>query len=480
MRRTPFLPSVLAATLILSSTVAAIDLPDLGDESMAVISPADERRMGERFIRQARQALPFLTDPELNNYIQKLGDSLVAHSDGKGQRFHFYIVDDPAINAFAVPGGFIVVHSGLIVAAQNEAELASVMAHEIAHVTQRHIPRMIAEAQRTSLPTMAAVLAALLLAGSGAGGGDAALAATIAGSAQHGINFTRQFEQEADRIGINTLAASDYDPRAMAAFFTRMQNLTRIYDGNLPEYLRTHPVTSNRIAEASTRALQFPYRAKPDSIDFYLARAKIQALTAENANEAALGFKAKLKEDRYTSRLAAQYGYAVALLRSRQLSDAKLETEKLIKQEPSRIAFQLLAADIATAAGHPDVAAKMLAAVHRQHPNYLPLLQAYSVALIQAGQQREATKLLQSAVRKYPDNPIFFKLLAQAAEETGDQFESHRAIAQFYYLNGVPKLALEQLRIARRYTGESKYLQQSIDARIKEIENEMALFQPAG
>jgi len=456
-----------------------VELPDLGDESMTVVSPADERRMGERFIRQARRVLPFLADPELNYYVQQLGDALVAHSDGKGQRFHFYIVDNPAINAFAVPGGFIVVHTGLIAAAENEAELASVLAHEIAHITQRHIPRMIAEQQRTTLPTMAAVLATLLLAGGGVHGADAALAATLAGSAQHGINFTRQFEQEADRIGINTLAASGQDPRAMSAFFTRMQNLTRIYDGNLPEYLRTHPVTSNRIAEASTRALQFPYKPKPDTIDFYLARAKVQALTAEDAREAADGFKTMLAEARYASQLAAQYGYAVSLLRSRQLLEAKAATEKLIKQDPARPAFRLLAADIATAAGNPGDAATILAAAYHKQPRYIPLLQAYASALIQSGRNAEAAKLLKTAVRKHPDDPQLFRFLAQASEATNDKLESHRAMAQFYYLNGVPKLAIEQLRIARRYAGSSKYLQQSIDARIKEIQEEIALFEPA-
>jgi len=456
-----------------------IELPDLGDESMAVISPADEKRMGETVIRQARQAMPFLNDPELNYYIQHLGDSLVAHSDGKGQRFHFYIVDSPAINAFAVPGGFVVVFTGLIVAAETEAELASVMAHEIAHVTQRHIPRMIAEAQRTTVPTMAAVLGAILLAGTGGAAGGAALSATMAGSAQHAINFTRQFEQEADRIGINTLAASDYDPRAMASFFTRMQNLTRVYDGNVPEYLRTHPVTTNRIAEASTRALQFPYKPRPDTVEFYLARAKIQALTADNAREAAIGFKVQLAEGRSASGLAARYGYALSLLRSRQLDAAKAQAEILIKTDPRRPGFQILAADIATAAGNPGQAAIILATAFQQQPRNPPLLQAYATALLLSGRNAEASKLLKTAVRQHPDDPLLYKMLAQAAEASSEPLESHRAIAQFYYLNGAPKLAIEQLQIARRYTRGNKYHEQSIDARIKEIKDEIALFESA-
>ena len=468
---------VVVAATVFSTTTRAVELPDLGDESMTVMSPADERRMGERVIRQARQALPFLADPELNYYIQRLGDSLVTHSDGSGQRFHFYVVQDPAINAFAVPGGFVVVFTGLILAAENEAELASVLAHEIAHVTQRHIPRMIAEAQRSSMATMAGILAAILLAGAGAPGADAAFAGTIAGSAQHSINFTRQFEQEADRVGINTLAASDYDPRAMAAFFTRMQNLTRAYDGNLPEYLRTHPVTSNRIAEASTRALQFPYKPRADTVDFYLVRAKVQALTADNASEAAMGFKARLEEGRTASRLAARYCYALSLLRSRQLGEAKAQSELLIKADPRRSGFVILAADIATAAGQPGEGARILGAAFRQQPRDPALQQAYATALLQSGQNKAAVTLLKSAVREQPDDPLLFKMLAQAAEASGDKLESHRAVARFYYLNGVPKLAIEQLQIARRYTGGSKYLEQSIDARIKEIREEIALFE---
>src|SRR3989344_3405476 len=233
---------VAGALLLTSNGTPAdnINLPDLGDQSASVITPLQERKLGEDIMRQARRRLTFLDDAELNYYLQALGQRLVAGSDSPQQEFRFYIVKDPSINAFAVPGGFISVHTGLLLATQSEAEFASVMAHEIAHITQRHIPRMIADAQRTTLPAMASVLAAVLLGAGGSPGGDAAIALTTAAVAQRELNFSRSFEEEADRLGLNTLARAHFDPRAMPAFFEQLQNFNRHNESSLPEFLRTH------------------------------------------------------------------------------------------------------------------------------------------------------------------------------------------------------------------------------------------------
>ncbi|HLF22379.1 MAG TPA: M48 family metalloprotease, partial [Burkholderiales bacterium] len=222
------LPSLLSTLLALPGPAIganAITLPDLGDASRTVISPAQERRLGEDFMRRARQSLAFSDDLEISDYLQTLGQRLVAHSDSPGTSFRFFAVNDPTINAFAVPGGFIGVHTALILAAESEAELASVLAHEISHITQRHIPRLLAEDQNATLPAMAAILAAILLAGHG---GEAAVALTGATLAQRGIGFTRAFEEEADRIGVRVLAQSGFDPRAMPAFFERMQQINSV------------------------------------------------------------------------------------------------------------------------------------------------------------------------------------------------------------------------------------------------------------
>ncbi|MDH5650141.1 MAG: M48 family metalloprotease, partial [Gammaproteobacteria bacterium] len=265
------LPWLLTAALLSPGSTLAdtSNLPDLGDESGALISPLEERRLGEDFMRQARHQLQFIDDPELVDYLQSLGNKLVAQSENTQQPFRFFLVNNPSINAFAVPGGFITVHTGLVLAAETESELSAVLAHEIAHITQRHIPRMFAAQKRTAAPAMAALLAAILMLEAGhTEGGEAAIALSTASMVQSQINFTRAHEEEADRVGTQIMADAGHDPRAMAAMFKRMQSWGRLYETNLPEFLRTHPLTGRRIAESENRANQYPTIASKPRPDY--------------------------------------------------------------------------------------------------------------------------------------------------------------------------------------------------------------------
>jgi len=390
-------------------------LPDLGDESLAVISPAQERKLGEDLMRQSRRALAFVDDPELNGYIQSLGQRLVSHADTAQQDFRFFIINNSAINAFAVPGGFIGVHTGLILATQSEAELASVLAHETAHITQRHIPRLITESQRTSLPAMAAILAGILLASSGHQGGEAAIALTGAAVAQKEINYTRSFEEEADRIGMQILARSGFDPRAMPAFFERMQNLNRINETNLPEFLRTHPVTTNRIADSRNRAEQLPYRQTPDSNEFEHVRAKIRALAPGNPQEIARGFKEDIAQGKFRNPDAERYGYVVALLRGSQLTTARTEIQKLLGRFPNKPSYKILQAEIEMAAQNYKQALALYADAYAKSPSNAVLLRYYANALLQTNHHRQAKELLKIALQQQPDDPTLYKMLAEAA-----------------------------------------------------------------
>lgn len=459
-----------------SAPLGSLNLPDLGDGSASTISPAQERRLGEDFMRRARQHLSFVDDPEITEYIQSLGLRLVAHSPGADRSFRFFVVNDPTINAFAVPGGFIGVHTGLVLATQSEAELASVLAHEIAHVTQRHIPRLIAESQRTSIPAMAAILASILLASAGHQGAEAGIALTTAAVAQKEINFTRAFEEEADRIGMLILASAGFDPRAMPAFFERMQNLNRHNETNLPEFLRTHPVTTSRIADSRNRAERFPYRQIPDSEDFHHVRAKLRALVPGDAGEIARGFGENLKQGKYRNAEAERYGYAIALLRSRQVDAAHAETRKLLEERPDHLGYRLLLAQVESEAGRSKEALAIYAAAYKEAPDNLAVLRRYSEALLAGRQPGAALELLRTAVRTRPDDPALYKLLAKAAGEADAPFEAHQAMAEHYYLYGNLHAALDQLQIAARHAGSNFYRQSVVEARIQAIKEEIALF----
>jgi predicted Zn-dependent protease len=455
-----------------------INLPDLGDESAAVISPSQERKLGEDFMRRARSTLAFVDDPELNGYIQSLGQKLVSHSDTPQKEFKFFLVSDQSINAFAVPGGFVGVHTGLILATQSEGELASVLAHETVHVTQRHIPRLIAESQRTTLPAMAAILASILLAGSGHGqGAEAGIALTTAAVAQKGINYTRSFEEEADRIGMQVLTRAGFDPRAMPAFFERMQVLNRHNESSLPEFLRTHPVTINRIADARNRAERYPSPPTPDSGEFHHVRAKLRALAPGDPKEIIRGFRDNLAQGKYRDADAERYGYTLALLRDRQYTQARGEINRLVERHPQRPVYRVAQAEIEMAAGNRQEALAIYAAAHKRTPANAILQRRYAEALLKAGKPQAARNLLKTALRQQTDDPALYKLMAQAAGAAGKPLEAHQALAEHYYLNGNPKAAIEQLRIAARYAGDNFYVQSSLEARTNAIKEELAIFQ---
>jgi predicted Zn-dependent protease len=470
-KRPPRLGILLLIGLLISpsgwATSIGGNLPDLGDESAAVLSPQDERHIGEDFMRQARVQLDLLDDPELNEYLQDLGQRLTAGVDGL-PAFHFFLVNNSSINAFAVPGGFIGVHTGLLLAARNEAELAAVLAHETAHITQRHIPRMIAESQRMNGPALAAMLASILIAASGQPGGAAAVMMTQAGLAQHELNFTREFEQEADRIGMTILNNAGYDARAMPSFFEQMELLTRLYDNNLPEFLRSHPVTGRRIAESRNHADNFPVRTNPDTNAFANMQARLQVL-GNKPDEALKLFQAKLTNRDSTRAMADQYGLALALLMNKRYEEARRESALLLKARADYVPYHILRAEIELAANNKPAGLKAYAEADRKFPTSLALTQRYASALLKNGQPAQARQLLDKAVRARPKEPVLYKLLASAAGESGNRMEAHRAYGEYYFLTGQPRAAIEQFELATRFAGNNFYYISSFDARIKDI-----------
>ncbi|MDH3872013.1 MAG: M48 family metalloprotease, partial [Gammaproteobacteria bacterium] len=262
-----------------------MDLPSIGDSSGSVISPEQEQQLGAAFMRQLRSSGIILEDLEITNYIESLGQRLTVNSEDPARRFTFFVVNEPSINAFAGPGGYIGIHTGLILASESESELAGVLAHEIAHVTQRHLARAYEASERLSLPTMAAMLAAILVASQHSEAGQAAMAAVSAGGMQYQIDFTRANEKEADRVGIQTLALAGLDPFGMPRFFERLQKNSRLYGSRPPEFLSTHPVTTDRIAEATSRAERHTASKQGDSLDFQLVRAKLRVNNYDNPKQ---------------------------------------------------------------------------------------------------------------------------------------------------------------------------------------------------
>jgi len=456
------------------STIAAgSDLPEFGDPSGAYLSPAKEKRLGQSFMRSIRATNKLEDDPLLNDYIESLGDKLVTRNKSVGGAFDFFLVRDPTINAFAGPGGHIGVNTGLILETETESELAAVLAHETAHVSQRHIARMIEAAGNLSIPTAGVLLAAILL--GAAGGGDAAMAAAVGGQAallQQQINFTRSNEQEADRIGMQILADAAFDPRAMPVFFQRLGRADRTSGITLPEFLRTHPVTTSRVADSLSRAESYPYRQPKEDIRYHLTRAALRAGQFPSPSAAVAHFESTLKDGRYRHRDAEQYGYALALTRGGRLSDARREIDTLLGRSPGQMEYIVASARLHKENGQMQEAVATLKRGRSLHGSSKPLAQITAEMSLEAGDARGAYEILRQLTRDGQEDPAIRALQARAAAGIGREGESHEHLAEHYYAMGDVEAALRQLEIASRSKDLDFYARSRIEARLQEVRSE--------
>ncbi len=450
------------------------ELPDIGDSAGAVISPEQERQLGASTMRQLRRMAPIVTDEEVEDYIQKLGMELGKHSNYYGD-FHFFVIESPVINAFAVPGGYIGMHTGLILNSKSEAEVASVLAHEISHLTQRHGARMIEAASNMSIPSMAAFLGAILVAAVAPQAGMGALAAVGAAQQQYQINFTRANEKEADRIGIELLHESGFRTLSMADFFGRLERANRYSDPKMiPEYLRTHPVTVNRIAEARERAERMHDDVvREDSYEYQLVWHKLNVMAAEDPNQARNYYETILREGSFQNESAARYGYALALIEARDLDRARIEIGKLLAEQPRLPPFRMLQAKLEQEDGNTATALKLLKQLHADEPASRAACYTYVALLNQTRQAAESKRVLRDFGVADEREPRFYKLLAEAEEHLGDQANSHYNLAEYYRSMGELELAFEQLRLAQVVPDLSHYQRLRIDARIDEIEKDL-------
>jgi beta-barrel assembly-enhancing protease len=461
--------TLLALCLALAFPAFPEGLPDLGDNSEATLNLAQERALGQRIMRDIRADRDFIDDAELSTYINNLGGRLVSNSTTPRDDFEFFIVRDPTINAFALPGGYVGVHSGLILAAQSESELASVLAHEVTHVTQRHIARLIAGTSNTALLTSLAMIAAVILAArTNSQTAEAAIATSQGLAIQNQLDYTREHEREADRLGLQVLEKSGFDTRGMASFFDRMQKSTRYSETNAPSYLRTHPLTTERIADIQNRIAKTPNRSVPDGLDFQLARAKLRALQS-SPHEAMQYFEGNAAE-----KTAAQtYGSAVALLRLREFARAEKELAAA-KKLASHPMLDNLGAQIKRESGDTDAALEMYRTAIQTTPQNRALAYGYIDTLLAAKQNEQALKLVNEKLGRIQDDYRLFELQARSYAALGKKLPQHQAQAEAYVRQEKLQAAIEQLELGIK-TGNGDFYQLSAaESRLKQLKLQFA------
>lgn len=471
----------LASTLILGFGIlsapalsVADGLPDLGEAAQVEFSPAMERRIGESVMLDIRRDPTWLDDPEVNSYLNRLGNRLAAQSMEARQEFEFFALRDTTLNAFAMPGGFIGVHTGLILAAASESELASVLAHEISHVTQRHLARLVNKSGQGQVTSLLALAVAILAARSSP---DLAMGAAMAGQGaaiQNQLNYSRDFEREADRFGLGVLERSGFDIRGMSSFFERLQKFGRLYENNAPGYLRTHPLTTERLADMGNRIQSRPYKQVADSLEFQLVRAKLRAQDG-TPRDAVTEFETRLKDRSFAgSEAAVRYGLAQAQLRERNLAAAEQQVGELRRLKAVSPMIETLAAQLRLKQGDAAGAVKLLREAQPRFPQERAIAYALVESLLEARQPQQAIKVTEDELLNYPSDAKMHALQAQTWSLLGKRLQQHRAQAEAYALLGQSAQAVEQLELAQKAGDGNFYEQSQVDSRLRELKKRVA------
>lgn len=460
---------ILAFSMLLHASMTfADDLPELGDVSATVLSALQEQAIAEQILREVAVSDSVLHDAEVTDYLQGLGTRLVANGPDNRQKFNFFVVQDPTINAFAMPGGVIGVHTGLLLAANSESELASVLGHEIGHVTQHHLARMIASQKYDTFKNIAGIALALLVARSNPQLANGALTAASAIGVQNQLDYTREHEREADRVGLQILNSGGFDVRAMPAFFATLQRGTRFAEGSAPSFLRTHPLTSERIADVANRVETMAYRQVADSTEFQYVRAKVRASTGDVQTVIDV-FEQNIREHRYTNAATEHYGLAVALLRKNAIAQAEKEIAWLIAEAPKHAMIENLSARIQVAKNKPQQAAEQYVAALRLFPDNRSLIYGYAEHFLAIKQADNALKVIKLKQGLYPEDPYFYDLLARAYSMQNKELLGHQAQGEAYFRKYDLARAIEQMDLAVKANDGDFYQKSIVEARLKQL-----------
>ncbi len=469
----------ISAPLAAGPTALDLNLPSLGTAAGSELSPSDEQALGAQIMTQVRSDPTYMSDPETLEYLNRLGYQLVSRANTYTYHFSFFPIRDNTLNAFALPGGYIAVHSGTIISAKSESELAGVMGHEIGHVSQRHIARMI-EGQKSNLAiTLGSLLLAILAARAGGSSGGHAAAAIAMGSQaamiQSQLNYSQDAEREADRVGLQTLYNAGFDPRGMESFFERLQSNNRFYESAAPAYLSTHPLTSERMADMENRTRQLPTRMHADSLDFRLIQVRLQVLqetTYDGWYRVQKEFKRRYDTAKGRDAAVLAYGLSVVAAQLRQKADAYAYAQRSMGAGKSSILRKNLTRtqyDAAQTAKEKNAAISAAAKSLEEFPLSAMVAENYVDLLFEEGRHKDIIAFIRNGSALSSSDPDYHALLARSYEALGNKSLQYMHTGEMYALAGLTEAAVYQMTLAQRASDGDFYTMSQIDARLREL-----------
>lgn len=464
----PLTVAVVAAPTITPARAVEIELPELNDSTSGIISRNQEHVLGRTWLKAFRGQTHVFYDPETQQYIEQLIYKLSAASELEDHRLEIVVVDNPNMNAFAVPGGVIGAHTGLFQYAENEHQLASVFAHELAHLSQRHFARGVAERKKTAITTMAGLLAGLVLAATSSGdAGIAAITATQALAQDQQLRYSRQNEHEADRLGIQTMYQAGMDPAAVPAMFERMLRATRYVGYRVPEFLRSHPLTEKRVADASSRLDRYPPKQYQDKLDYHLIRARVQLSLEENPQQAIKRFRSELQGDSL-SREAARYGLVLGLIETGQFDETSKHLA-ILQESGDHLLYKIAEISLLRAQGEYELATQLCYQQLAYHPNDYPLQMALAQTYIKATRYDKADEVLTTLSRQRPNDPKVWYELAEVRGLAGNISGLHLARAEYFILVGAFGAARDQLGYALKLSRHDFKKSSILEQRLRDL-----------
>ena len=459
---------ILLASFFCCLSVFANELPDLGDSSQLIISAKEEQAIARAILKEVAVSPEIVQDIEVIDYLKNLGNRLVAYSPNKTQQFNFFVVNESSINAFAMLGGVIGVHTGLILASNSESEVASVLGHEIAHVTQRHLPRMIAQQKTDSIKTVLGIALALLVARANPQLSAGTMTAASAMGVQKQLDYTRDHEKEADRVGFQILTDAGFDGRAMVSFFSTLQKGSRFSEGAAPSFLRTHPITTERISDISNRVKDTRYRQIPDNPDFVYIKSKLRA-TNGTPQSAVDEFEGNIRDKRYMNEAAERYGLAIAYMRKNDFVKARQEVEWLKTNAKKDALIETLACKLEVATNQSTQALSLYLKALNIYPNYRALIYGLAELYLMTNEPEKTIRLINDKLNIYPDDSYFFELLSKAYSKQGKELLQYQAQSEAYYRKFNLPRAIEQMEFAAKSKDGNFYQKSIVGSRLKQL-----------